>query len=178
MAVKAPTPWQRANYGGTKNASVLVGGKAAAKMMKKKRCLLIVSANATRELDGKRLIDYAVEIGKAGIPVVATANIIKELRDAGFTKATDLQLIDITNKLRDPEWKGLDGKGQYDCVAYLGGIYYIQSQSLSTLKHFAPDILTISLDREYQPNASFSFSNIKKDEWKKELDELVNELKA
>ncbi|MEM3585990.1 MAG: CO dehydrogenase/acetyl-CoA synthase complex subunit epsilon [Candidatus Jordarchaeaceae archaeon] len=178
MAAKVATPWQKANYGGSKNASVLVGGKAAAKIMKKKRCLLIVSANATRELDGKRLIDYAIEIGKAGIPVVATANIIRELRNAGFTNAIDLQLIDITNKLKDPEWKGLDGKGQYNCVAYLGGIYYIQSQSLSTLKHFAPDILTISLDREYQPHASFSFNNLKEDEWKKELEELVNELKA
>jgi acetyl-CoA decarbonylase/synthase complex subunit epsilon len=177
MAAKAPTPWQTANYGGSKNASVLVGGKAAAKIMKKKRCLLIVSAHAIRELDGKRLIDYAVEIGKAGIPVVATANMVKELRDAGFKEATDLQLVDITNRLKDPAWMGLDGKGPYNCVVYLGGIYYVQSQSLSTLKHFS-DILTISLDREYQPNAGFSFNNIKKGEWKKELDDLVSELNA
>ena len=177
MAVKAPAPWQIANYG-SKNASVLVGGKAAAKMMKKKRCLLIVSAHAIRELDGKKLIDYAVEIGKTGIPVVATANMVKELRAAGFMDATDLQLVDITNRIKDPAWMGLDGKGPYDCVTYLGGIYYVQSQSLSALKHFAPDVLTISLDREYQPNASFSFNNIKKDEWKKELDELVSELNA
>lgn len=36
MAVKAPTPWQTGNYGGSKNASVLVGGKAAAKIMKRR----------------------------------------------------------------------------------------------------------------------------------------------
>ncbi|MEM3563418.1 MAG: CO dehydrogenase/acetyl-CoA synthase complex subunit epsilon [Candidatus Jordarchaeaceae archaeon] len=179
MAAKAPTPWQSANWGGSKNASVLMSGQVAAKMIKKKkRCLLIVSANAIRELDGKRLVDYAVEIGKAGIPVVATANMVKELRSAGFDKAVDMQLADITNRLRDSKWKGLDGKGHYDCVIYLGGIYYIQSQSLSTLKHFAPNILTISLDREYQPNASFSFNNLKPSEWKKELDDLVAELKA
>ena len=179
MASKIPTPWQIANFRGPKTASVLVSGKAAAKMMKKKkRCLLIVGGHATRELDGKTLIDYAVEIGKTGIPVVATANMLKWLREAGFEDAVDMLLADITNRLRDPDWKGLDGKGHYDCVVYLGGIYYIQSQSLSTLKHFAPDILTISLDREYQPNASFSFNNIKKEEWKKELDDLIAELKA
>lgn len=138
---------------------------------------MIVSAHAIRELDGKKLIDYAVEIGKAGIPIVATATMIKELRGAGFNDAIDLQLVDITNRLKDPAWMGLDGKGPYDCVAYLGGIYYVQSQVLSTLKHFS-DILTISLDREYQPNAGFSFNNIKKGEWKKELDDLVSELNA
>ncbi|MFB0561672.1 MAG: CO dehydrogenase/acetyl-CoA synthase complex subunit epsilon [Candidatus Lokiarchaeia archaeon] len=179
MAAKMPTPWQTANFRGPKTASILMSGQVAAKMIKKKkRCLLIVSANAIRELNGKRLIDYAIEIGKTGIPVVATANMIKELREAGFDKAVDLQLADITNRLRDPEWKGLDGKGQYDCVIYIGGIYYIQSQSLSTLKHFAPDILTISLDREYQPNASFSFNNLKIKDWKNELDNLITELKA
>ncbi len=179
MAAKAPTPWQTANFRGPKTASVLISGKVAAKMIKKKkRCLLLVGGNGTKELNGKKIINYAVEIAKTGVPVVATANMLKAFLEAKLDSAKDMLLADITNRLRDPEWKGLDGKGQYDCVIYLGGIYYIQSQSLSTLKHFAPDILTISLDREYQPNASFSFNNLKKADWIKELDDMVTELKA
>jgi acetyl-CoA decarbonylase/synthase complex subunit epsilon len=51
----------------------------------------------------------------------------------------------------DPEWKGLDGMGQYDLAMIVGVPYYMEWLILSALKHSAPDVKTISLDRFYQP---------------------------
>jgi acetyl-CoA decarbonylase/synthase complex subunit epsilon len=77
-------------------------------------------------------------------------------------------IVDLTNRLTDPEW-GLDGKGPHDVVAFSGVQYPLLSQMLSTLKHFAPNLRTIALDRFFQPNADWSFPNLKEDEWEKEM---------
>jgi acetyl-CoA decarbonylase/synthase complex subunit epsilon len=44
---------------------------------------------------------------------------------------------------------------------------------LSGLKHFAPHVRTLSLDNTYQPHASFSFSNISTEEWRKNMVAII-----
>jgi len=85
--------------------------------------------------------------------------------------------MDIANRLRDPKWKGFDGKGQYDVALFVGLPYYMTWLILSGLKHFSSNLKTISLDRFYQPHASWSFPNISVEEWRKNLDTIENKLK-
>jgi acetyl-CoA decarbonylase/synthase complex subunit epsilon len=49
---------------------------------------------------------------------------------------------------------------------------------LSTLKHFAPKLKTISIDRFYHPNAQFSLENLSPEKWKEGLDALLKVLEA
>jgi len=91
-------------------------------------------------------------------------------------------LHELTNCLRDPNWKGLDGAGNYDFVIFYGIIYYYASQMLSCLKNFATEPLmrTVSIDRYYHPNARMSFTNIMprmEDEYKAMLKEFVSSTK-
>ena len=169
-----PIPWQLGNIQGPKTAKVINNARVVlARLKRKKNPILIVGPNITREVEGKKLIEYAIEMGKAGIPIVATAHVVKEFIDAGFPNVVSMGLADISNRLRDPDWKGFDGEGKPDLALYLGGLYYTQSQSLSALKHFS-DVETISLDREYHPNADWSFANLNPKDWKAIMDELVS----
>ncbi|MBS7248934.1 MAG: CO dehydrogenase/acetyl-CoA synthase complex subunit epsilon [Candidatus Jordarchaeales archaeon] len=172
-----PIPWQLANVQGPRTAKVINNAKVvAARIKRKKNPILIVGPNITREVEGKKLIDYAIEMGKAGITIVTTAHVVKEFIKAGFNNVVSMGLSDISNRLRDPNWKGFKGEGKPELALYLGGLYYTQSQSLSALKHFS-DVETISLDREYHPNADWSFPNLNPKEWKETMDELVGLLK-
>ncbi len=172
-----PIPWQLANIQGPRTAKVINNAKVVvARIKRKKNPILIVGSNITREVDGKKLIDYAIEMGKAGITIVATAHTIKEFIEAGFTNVVSMMLSDITHRLTDPDWKGIKGEGKPELALYLGGLYYLQSQSLSALKHFS-DVETISLDREYHPNADWSFPNLNPKDWKQVMDELIELIK-
>ena len=91
-------------------------------------------------------------------------------------------LHELTNCLRDPNWKGLDGKGNYDLVIFFGIVYYYASQMLSCIKNFAIDplIRAVSIDRYYHPQARMSFTNISpkmEAEYKDMLNRLVNSIK-
>jgi acetyl-CoA decarbonylase/synthase complex subunit epsilon len=156
-------PWQTAEIPGPKKALVISKPEVVAAMIKRsKRPLLIVGHKAAEtELEGKKLIDYVIELAeKAGIQVVATAHMINEFLNRGYQPAGWMPAVDIGNRLTDPEWMGLDGKGTYDLALFVGLPYYMEWTILSGLKHFAPNLKTITLDNFYQPHASWSFPNI------------------
>ncbi|MDK2795566.1 MAG: anaerobic carbon-monoxide dehydrogenase, complex subunit epsilon, partial [Archaeoglobaceae archaeon] len=124
------------------------------------------------------MIERVKKFAEKGVTVVATGNAITKLTQAGIN-AKYAVLHELTQFLLDPNWKGFDGKGNYDVVLMLGTIYYHGSQMLAALKNFAPHIRAISIDRYYHPNAAMSFGNL----WRKEeedylalLDEIVSEL--
>jgi acetyl-CoA decarbonylase/synthase complex subunit epsilon len=124
---------------------------------KAKRPILIVGA----EILQNGVIDKVIEIGKKGIPVAATAHTIKTFLEKGYTPVSgDLGLHEVTNLLKDPDWKGFDGRGNYDMVIFLGITYYFASRMLSTLKNFAPHLRAYSIDRYYHVNAVMSLDNI------------------
>lgn len=173
-------PWQISNIPGPKTASILKSGEAVAKILKKaKRPILIVGARiVTEKVNGEPLVKYVVELAKLGIPVVATAHSRKILLEHGVKPVATMPLINITNMLKDPEWKGFDGNGGYTHAIFFGITYYLQSQMLSALKHFAPKLITISLDKEYQPNATWSFPNLSEKDWKEALEKMISSLKG
>lgn len=114
------------------------------------------------------LIDVIAKLGENGIPVVATAHTLKGFLERGFDPAASMGIVDLTNRLTDPDW-GVDGKDPHDIIVFSGVQYSLLSQMLSTLKHFATNLRTISLDRFFQPNADWSFPNLKEEEWEKEI---------
>jgi len=172
-------PWQAAEIPGPKKALVITKPEVAAAMIKRaKRPILIVGHQAAEvELEDKKLIDYMIELAKkANIPVVATAHMISEFLKRGYRPADWMPAVDIGNRLTDSGWKGLDGKGAYDIALFVGLPYYMEWTILSGLKHFAPNLKTITLDNVYQPHASWSFPNISVKDWMENLRVIIEKV--
>ena len=177
--VKEDIPWQAGNYPGPTLARVVAPEVAARLIKASKRPLLVYGSLVLNELNGKQLVDYAIEIAHASkAPVVATAHTMKAFLAKGFTPDASMPVINIVDRLRDPDWKGLRGEGQHDTVVFLGVLYYLGSQGLSTLKHFAPYLKTITLCRFFHPNATFSFPNMDDRTWEASLNTLVQNMKG
>ncbi|MFA5364200.1 MAG: CO dehydrogenase/acetyl-CoA synthase complex subunit epsilon [Candidatus Bathyarchaeia archaeon] len=178
MSVKAD-PWQTAEVAGPRKALVISKPEIVAAMIKRaKRPVIVVGHLATEPgADTEKMIDYTIRLSKTtGIPVVATAHTARDLVAKGFQPAAAMSAMDIGNRLKDPTWTGLDGKGPYDVAVFMGLPYYMEYLILSGLKHFSTHIKTISLDRYYDPNASWSFPNLKVEEWAQSLETIINNL--
>lgn len=129
---------------------------AIATLIKKAKRPLFVLGPLCLEVnfDGKPAIDYAVEIAKVtNMPVVATGHVMKGLIERGLKPDVYMPLVNIVDRLRDPEWRGVRGEGQHDLVVFLGISSTIAEQGLSTLKHFAPHLKTVTLCPIYYPSA-------------------------
>ena len=170
-------PWETGNVFGPKTAMPIKGEVVGRLTKAAKRPLLIVGAKILEEeLNGKPMLNYVAELSKtARIPLIATAHTQKPLSNTGV-QAVTMGLVEITDRLRDSTWS-LDGKGPHDLVIFAGITYRLQSQMLSTLKHFAAHLKTVSLDRYYQPNADFSFPNLDQKVWVENLDKVLQGLK-
>jgi acetyl-CoA decarbonylase/synthase complex subunit epsilon len=174
-------PWQTAEIPGPKKALVITKPEVAAAMIKRaKRPILIVGHKAAEiELEDKKLIDYMIELARnANIPVVATAHMVNEFLKKGYQPASWMPAVDIGNRLTDSQWIGLDGKGLYDLALFVGLPYYMEWTILSGLKHFAPNLKTITLDNVYQPNASWSFPNISLKDWTENLKVIIEKVRG
>jgi len=166
-------PYDTANIPGPKMAKEAKPLVVAKLVGKAKRTLLVVGKEA---LDND-LLAPAIEIGKKGVTIAATAHSIRGFREAGYTdNVYFIGIHELTNNLRDPEWKGLDGKGNYDIVLFYGITYYLSSQMMAALKNFAPHLKSISIDRYYHPNAEFSYANMKVDELKGITKEMLAQM--
>jgi len=173
---KMTEPWQFGNVPGRLQANLITDSKIVAAFIKNAKHPIIVIGSQTFDTalgksDTAKLMEKLYE---NNVQMVATAN-MKELAEVGFRDTPWMGVVDITNRLTDSAWMGVDGRGQYDLVLFIGVIYYLQSQMLSTLKHFAPKLKTVALDRYYHPNASWSFS-LSEDEWHKNMVELMNQI--
>jgi len=178
MSVKAE-PWQKAEIAGPKKALLILKPEVVVAMVQKaKRPILIVGHLAAENYsDDVKMIDYAIRMSKtAGIPVVATAHTISEFIKRDFKSAAYMHAMDIGNKLEDPEWKGLDGKGSYDVALFMGLPYYMEFVILAGLKSFSANLKTISLDRFYNPHATWSFPNLSAKDWNESFEIIVNKL--
>jgi len=175
----ATIPWQFGNVPGPKKATA-IDGKVAGRLIKvAKRPLIIVGAEAmsTPIGNGKMLIDYVIELAKiTKAPVVATSNTLKAFLEREFQPTAVMASIEVTDRLRDPNWS-IDGSDKpHDLVIYVGITYQLQSQLLSTIKNFATHLRSLSLDRYYHPNATFSFPNLAEDRWVENLNMILKVL--
>jgi acetyl-CoA decarbonylase/synthase complex subunit epsilon len=172
-------PWQTAEVAGPRKAMVITKPEVVAAMIKQaKRPILVVGYKAAEiKLKDKKLIDYMIELAeKANVPVVATAHIAGEFVKRGHKPAGWMPAVDIGNRLADPDWNGLDGRGSYDLALFVGLPYYLEWTILSGLKNFAPDLKTLTLDNGYQPNASWSFSNTDVKNWAENLTLIIENI--
>jgi len=171
-------PWETANIVGPKNALTIKPENLAKLAKTAKRPLLVVGGYATMPGVGlTNLCDYAVEFARLlNAPIVASPGVFSKFSRGRGVPVFCMGLEDLVNRLKEKQWKGLDGQGNYDLVFFVGGVYYFQSLMLATLKHFAPHVKTICLDRFYQPNANFSFINMHEDKWKEGLDMMLQHL--
>jgi len=175
----AAEPWQRAETAGPVRAHVLAKPEVAVALIKKaRRPILVVGHNTVGEsLKSGEPIDYMIRMSKAGnIPLVATANTGKAFLEKGYEPAALIGVMDIANRLTDESWGGLDGKGPYDMLLILGLPYYMGWLILSGLKHFARNLTTLSIDRYYQPHATWSFPNLTAEVWEENLKTIVKGL--
>ncbi len=150
-------------------------------MIKKaQRPILVVGSNATeRWMEGRQLIDYLIDFAKASkVPVVATAHMVGEFLKRGYEPAGFMSAMDIGNRLVDPTWMGLDGKGHPDLVLIVGIPYYMQGLILAGLMNFAPELKTMTLDNMYHPHASWSFPNATLEEWASNLKVMTSKFEG
>lgn len=174
-------PWQCAEIAATKKANPIRKPEVAVAMIKKAaRPILIVGSNATeRCMEGKQLIEYLIDFAKASkVPVVATAHMVGEFLKRGYEPAGFMSAMDIGNRLVDPEWQGIDGKGPHDMALFVGMPYYMESLILSGLKHFAPGLKTITLDNMFHAHASWSFPNATLEEWANNLKVMTSKFEG
>ncbi len=172
-------PWQKAEVPGPSKALVITKPEVVVAMLKKaKYPLLVVGHEATETaIEEKKLLDYAIRISQEGkIPLVATAHTVGDFLKKGFQPTASMPAVDIANRLVDPEWKGIDGNGQHDLAMFMGITYYMEWVIFSGLKHFGQNLKTISLDRYYQPHASWSFPNLPTKDWAQNLEVIINKL--
>jgi len=165
-------PWQCAEIATTKKANPIQKPEIAVAMIKRaQRPILIVGSNVTeRWMEGKQAIEYIIEFANASkVPVVATAHMVGEFIKRGYTPAAFWNAMEISQRVGDPTWMGLDGKGHPDLVIYVGMPYYMEALILSGLKHFAPDLKTMTIDNMYHVHASWSFPNASLEEWASNL---------
>ncbi len=144
----------------------------------KKKVFVIGSEALGWELDSKKVADYLIDIAnKIDCHVIATGHAYKYLKEKiDSNRLYDMSLINITNRLSDKDWKGLDGKGQYEVAIFGGHLVYYVSQILSRLKNFTNWVKTIDLDKYAHPNARFSLANLSDDDWKEFLESLSEKL--
>jgi len=180
--VRLAESWQRAEIPGPKKALVITKPEIVAALIKRAKNPILIVGHQAAEIkidENEFLIDYLIRLAKlSGMTVVATAHVIKEFISRGFKPDAWMPVVDIINRLQDSEWKGLDGKGPYDVVVITGIQYYLQWVMLSALKHFSSNLKTISLDRFYQPHATWSFPNLPVEEWKTSLKVIEEKLKG
>ena len=172
-------PWQTAEIAGPQKALVIMKPEVVAAMIKRaKRPILILGHLSTKtDSDTVKMIDYVIRLNKAtGLPVVATAHTVREFVKKGFQPAAVMSAMDIGNRLKDSSWNGLDGKGPYDLALFMGLPYYMEFVILSGLKHFSTNLKTISLNRYYNPHASWSFPNLKVEEWNQSFETIIKNL--
>ena len=174
-------PWQCAEIAATKKANPITKPEVAVALIKRAaRPILVVGSNATeRYPGGRQLIDFLIDFAKASkVPVVATAHMVGEFLKRGYEPAGFMSAMDIGNRLVDPEWQGLDGKGHPDLAMFVGLPYYMEALILSGLKHFAPDLRTMTLDNLYHPHASWSYPNATLEDWAANLTVMTSKFEG
>ena len=146
--------YQCANVPGPHLGKVGTSASVASAIKRAERPVLIVGSELVS-------LDWALNLATAqDIPVVATAHVAGVMHEKGVDPDRVLGAIEITNLLKSPEWGGIRGEGQHDLAIFVDVLYYMEAQMLSTLKHFAPHIKTISLTKGHQPNANQLLPNL------------------
>jgi acetyl-CoA decarbonylase/synthase complex subunit epsilon len=166
---------------GPKKAAIFPSADVVISMIRKaSRPLFVIGSEATQiSTNDGDLIDTAVRLlNNPSFTVVATGHLISEFMKRKNQNAHSMQLMNLGDRLRDPNWSGFDGNGPYDLVVFVAFPYYLEWLVLSGLKNFVWNLNTISLDNTYQPNAAWSIGMMPEREWKDTLEKIVSALEV
>jgi acetyl-CoA decarbonylase/synthase complex subunit epsilon len=87
--------------------------------------------------------------------------------------------MEIVGALRHPAWPGVRGEGAHDLVLFFGVRSDLATAGLSTLKHYAGHLKTMTVCRYHFPQADYSPPNFRRDDrWASFLTELIDNLAA
>lgn len=156
--------------------AAIVSGEVAGEMIKSAENPLFVvgSLILKEEAGGKNLSDFAVEIARKlterNFVTIATSNSGIVFKGMNIS-VKRMGVVELVDRLQNPDW-GANGK-PHDLIVFLGIHYWLASQGLSTLKHFAPHLKTLTLCYTNHPNANWSFPNMDKREWGKALNKII-----
>lgn len=174
-------PWMTAEVAGPLKASLIAKPEAARAIVRRaEHPLMAIGHLATEvEVDGQALAAYLAALARAyGIPVVSTGGAGGWLVAHGYAPVRETPLFALVQRLTDPEWRGIDGKGGHDLFLIAGQPYAMAQTALSGLKHFAPGVKTLSLERVYHPNASWSLPNLAPKEYVSFLVRIAERVEA
>lgn len=171
-------PWQMAEIPGPKKAHLINNPRIISSLIHRASRPILIVGGEIKEL----MIDYVIELSKAaGIPITASPSTMKKFYEREFGEVTLMSAVEIGDRLRDPNWEGLDGSGQYNLALLVGFKYYVSWLILSGLKHFAKrggdHLITVSLDPYYQPHASWSFPNLSLERWEENIKGVLQHLR-
>lgn len=170
MKMPETTAWYFGNEPGHLKALVGDARKMSQIIGRSRRILLVV---------GPRVVDDCAP----AMPVVKSiphASLVMSpktrpmvMGDGEIKPDAYMNVLEVMDRVRDPFWKGFDGQGRYDLIIFVGMDYYFASQMFSLLKHFGHGVKSMSLGPLYQPNASYSFTNLTQDLWEGEMVKLA-----
>lgn len=165
---------------GHKEATIIKDAKQCADLIKKaKRPLIVVGSKVFDETSLPRpLGEYAIDLADAvDMPICATANSKRGLIELGWMPESSLDFVEIINYLKRREWQGLGKQGNHSLVIFMAIRSDFLERGLSTLKHFAPHLKTMTLCNHYCPNANYSLPNWSKgNKWQTFLEGIVKVL--
>jgi CO dehydrogenase/acetyl-CoA synthase epsilon subunit len=158
-------------------------GKELTKYLKGKRVVIVAGELCNEiEFDGKRLLDYAVEISnKLGAPIAAAGNTAIPLREKGAKSVSKMWAIELMNFVRWPWEKEKEHPQMMDekpqVLLFIGYSAPVAQSLVSTTKD--KDCATMVLGSKYVEGASYSFpdsSSFK--QWEQNLKEFVESLEG
>lgn len=171
-----PDPWQTAETCGTRQAGIIKGPQILAALLKKARhpVMLVGNQGSRDPEEADEVLNAVISLAqKAGISLVTSGKAVRSCQERGLSPAATIPATDCANRLSDPAWAGVDGKGPHDLVFILGLPYGMEWTLLSGLKNGAPALITVALDRYYHPQASWSFANLEHHEWLEMMNETT-----
>ncbi|MEM1645807.1 MAG: carbon monoxide dehydrogenase beta subunit family protein [Ignisphaera sp.] len=158
-------------------ATVITDITRIADIMKKyKGSILVIVGPGVKDLEvivGGDLLEYVIEITKSIEAHIATSDsdIIKRLDEKGFKNYRILSPLEVTRYIvRD--------QIRYKFIVFIGLRYAYEWLLLNTLKHYKPEIQTLSLDPFAQPNAVWTLPSVPLPIWHKNIAQLAQLLRT
>ncbi|MFQ5819430.1 MAG: CO dehydrogenase/acetyl-CoA synthase complex subunit epsilon [Candidatus Heimdallarchaeota archaeon] len=164
-------PWQVGNVPGWVVARKLTGESLERLVKKATNPLLIVSKLDDFEMDVS--VKFIKKLEERGSTIVFTPWAVKTFQVYDDINCDEiLGMVEVTDRIVKEIYIGSKTKN-FDLIIFLGGLYYHQSQMLSAVKNFATHLTTVSLTRYFQPNATYSFPNLKEKRWISEMESMM-----
>ena len=114
---------QIAEIPGPQKALIIQSAESVAAMIKRvSRPLFVFGSEALNiKTNDADLINTAIKLSEnPKNTIVTTGHMISEFRRRNGDKVYSMQLMNLGDRLRDPDWGGFDGRGPYDLVIFTG----------------------------------------------------------